>query len=170
MRAQLVDPADGFSVAEGASRMSEVRGYHSVALLLPDGRVLVGGGAEVETVGGEEKATFRYYRPWYMEERRPSIVVAPPVVPYATPFTVVAAGRDVEEVVLIALGTMTHSFDSNQRSVQLAVSGRTPLAPGLVSLDVTGPADGRVAPPGDYMLFVVTGDRVPSEAAIVRVL
>ena len=47
----------------------------------------------------------------------------------------------------MSLGSMTHSFDSNQRSVQLAL---TP-------------------PPGYYMLFLLDASRTPSVAAIVRV-
>lgn len=167
--AQLIDPANGFAVSEGIADMGDVRGYHAVSLLLPDGRVLVGGGADVMTNPGEEKATFRYYRPWYMDEPRPGIVSAPPVIPMGAPFSVVTAGQRPKEVVLIALGAMTHSVDMNQRYVQLPVQGATPLAPGLTNLAVTGPADGRVAPPGMYMLFVVDAHRVPSEAVIVQV-
>jgi hypothetical protein len=37
------------------------------------------------------------------------------------------------------------------------------------NLQITAPEDGTIAPPGYYMLFVVSAGGVPSEAAIVRV-
>jgi hypothetical protein len=76
----------------------------------------------------------------------------------------IAFTGQVTEAVLIGLGSMTHSFDSNQRYVQLAL---TPGAAGTAT--IAGPPDPETAPPGYYMLFLVDANRTPSVAAIVRV-
>jgi galactose oxidase len=157
--ATYVDPALAFRVTEGVAEMGETRGYHTVSLLLPDGRVLIGGG---RTAGSnspsDEKATFRYYYPGYMFRARPSILWAPTALRYGQPGTIVHTGQ-ASEIVLLALGSMTHSFDSNQRSIQLAFSGTTLLAP----------PNPETAPPGYYMLFVLDANRTPSVARIVKV-
>ena len=57
---------------------------------------------------------------------------------------------------------MTHAFNMNQRYVSLSFS------PGTGNLSVTAPANGTVAPPGYYMLFIIGTNGVPSVAAIVR--
>ncbi len=167
-RAQYVDPASGFAAAIGASDGVEMRGYHNVALLLPDGRVLVGGGRDRVVGTSGEKASFRYYYPWYMFTERPRVVEAPTEVAYGRPFSVVTAGPEATEFVLLALGSVTHSFDQNQRSVQLRVMTSTD-ARGRRTSTVVAPPDGATAPPGHYMLVAVTGGRVPSEATIIRV-
>ena len=62
-RAACVDPANSFAYSLGVLDSGEVRGYHGVALLLPDGRVLVGGGRDISTETSVEKPTFRCYCP-----------------------------------------------------------------------------------------------------------
>ncbi len=57
---------------------------------------------------------------------------------------------------------MTHSFNETQRINVLAHS----QASG--GLNVTAPSSANVAQPGDYMLFVLNGNGVPSVAKIVR--
>ena len=64
-----------------------------------------------------------------------------------------------------APGAMTHHTDGGQRYVRLGIAG---AAAG--SITVNTPADGRVAPPGFYMLFVVNTAGVPSVARWVRLV
>lgn len=161
--AQLVDTANGFEIANGSTAMGEARGYHNIALLLPDGRVLVGGGREAGPDSeANEKATIRYYHPPYMARSRPVLTSAPAQLSYGTGFFV-THDRPVTEAVLIALGSMTHSIDMNQRSVQLPLFPANPTASILVA-----PPDAKIAPPGHYMLFLLDGSRTPSEARIVQ--
>ena len=58
---------------------------------------------------------------------------------------------------------MTHHTDAGQRYVRLGIAG---TAAG--SITVNTPADGRVAAPGFYMLFVVNTAGVPSVARWVQ--
>ncbi len=63
---------------------------------------------------------------------------------------------------LIRTGAVTHFFDQNTRSVPVAFQQTTG------GLTVTAPANGNLAPPGYYMLFLVNGNGVPSIAPFVQ--
>lgn len=75
---------------------------------------------------------------------------------------------------LIRLASMTHSTDTDQRSVGLVFT-QSPIINGH-TWSVTAPADADIAPPGYYMLFVLRDKShsssgttmIPSEAKIVR--
>lgn len=64
----------------------------------------------------------------------------------------------------MGLRSMTHSFDANQRHVQLKIISDT--GSDLVN---EGPATSSWTPAGYYMLFLLTADRVPSVAKILQV-
>jgi len=66
-------------------------------------------------------------------------------------------------VVLIRLGAVTHFFDQNTRYVPLSFTQATG------GLTVTAPVDGRLAPPGYYMLFLVNSNGLLSVAPILQV-
>jgi len=65
-------------------------------------------------------------------------------------------------VVLVRPGSPTHAFDQDQRLVRLSYNA------GSGVLNVTAPPTGNIAPPGYYMLFVVSSAGVPSTASFVR--
>ncbi len=166
MHCEYIDPAAGFSVSQGSSIMSTTRGYHTTALLLPDGRILVAGGRLGGTMGSKnEQPTLEYLYPPYMDQPRPTLSSAPGEIFHGQGFNVEWQGATTPEFVLMSLGSMTHSFDSSQRYVQLAVSS---LDSAAGSATVTAPPNGRTAPPGHYMLFVVNEQRVPSVAKIIH--
>ena len=136
----------------------DYRGYHSTTLLLPDGRVLTG--------GGRNRRTAEIFSPPYLKQDgpRPVIQTAPALLTPGTSFVVQTPdAAQVSKVTLLALGSVTHAFDQNQRFLKLAF---TPTSEGL---SVTAPADNLAAPPGYYMLFLVDGRGVPSVARMVRV-
>ncbi|HVN50523.1 MAG TPA: galactose oxidase early set domain-containing protein, partial [Acidimicrobiales bacterium] len=167
-QAEYVDPARHFSPSLGATSEGQVRGYHSIALLLPDGRVLVGGGRDQDTTSSLEKPTYQYYYPDYMTKPRPAITSAPSALAYGSLFGVTSTGPTPAAVVLVALGSQTHSFDEDQRYVQLPV-GRVTTSSGTSTVIAGSPTNAHVAPPGYYMLFVLDANRVPSVATIVHV-
>jgi hypothetical protein len=169
LRAQYVDPRNGFALTNGTSSMTQIRGYHTISLLLPDGRVLVGGGRDARTDTSVEKPNFQYYSPDYMNKVRPAIVGASTQIAYKQTFPIVTAGAAPKEAVLVGLGSMTHSFDANQRVVQLPVGNVLPGSNGTSVMIAGGPSDAWSAPPGYYMLFVLDANRVPSTAQIVHV-
>lgn len=134
---------------------TKYRGYHSFALLLPDGRVLSG--------GGDGNPNAEVYSPGYLfKGPRPVITSAPSVVGYGGRFSVGTADQ-ISSVTLLRLSSVTHSFNMEQRINSL---GFTPTGDGL---SVSGPRSPELTPPGYYMLFILNGAGVPSVGTIVRV-
>ena len=180
-RAEMFDPETETWVPLAAA--GRERTYHNTAALLPDGRVLVGGHAPITTMYGAPRTvpggfspndrhdpTFELYSPPYLwRGPRPVIKSAPAYVRHGGTLTIGAdlAGGVLEKVVLVRNTSLTHLIDGDQRSVELRIlktSGR--------AITVAAPPGGEVAPPGPYMLFVVTrGDDglVPSTARQVFV-
>jgi hypothetical protein len=170
--AERWNPATGqWTVLASASR---IRQYHSTAALLPDGRVMTGGGGicGVCMTRGYLEKNIEYFTPPYLYKNdgsgelatRPVITTAPATIDIHTNFPVTsddAAG--ISKVALIGLGDVTHGVDQGQRYIPLnfTTSGTT--------LTVTGPPTGGVAPPGYYMLFVIDSAGVPSVAKMVQV-
>ena len=142
--------------------MQVPRLYHSTALLLSDGRVVVAGSGD--SYGGPNQTTAEFYAPPYLfRGPQPTIASAPAVLSYGVPFAVgLADASTVEAVALLRPAAVTHQFDEDQRYLSLAFqqSGST--------LSVDAPESATLAPPGYYMLFVRNTAGVPSVAHWVR--
>jgi hypothetical protein len=152
--AERWDPAQN-SFTELASE-TRYRGYHSIALLLPDGRVL--------SSGGDNEPNAEVFSPPYLfKGARPGVTSSPSSITYGESFFVdTADATSITAVTLVRLSAVTHAFNMNQRFLRLAFSP----APGR--LTVTAPSVAEIAPPGHYMLFVLNAAGVPSIARIVR--
>jgi galactose oxidase len=86
-------------------------------------------------------------------------------VAYSQGFSVqLSAPTTVSKVTWISLGSVTHSYNENQRAMRLTFTGS-----GTAAISVTAPARAALAPPGYYLLFIVDGRGVPSVAKIVRI-
>ena len=78
---------------------------------------------------------------------------------YGQSFTVTTpVASSIRKVTLIRLASTTHAFDMGQRlntlAFQVGADGQ--------SLVITAPAEGKIAPPGPYRLFIVNDQGVPS--------
>ena len=163
--AQLYDP-DG-NTFRSASSMEFPRLYHSNTLLLPDATVAAVGSNPLRKF---YQAEVEIYSPPYLfnaggsPAKRPTIArVAPAVIGYGARFRVrTPDAASITSVVLARAGAVTHSIDMEQRLVGLSFTA----GPGLLS--VTAPANGNLAPPGYYLLFILNSAGVPSVAQFVQ--
>ncbi|MFJ7203990.1 galactose oxidase-like domain-containing protein [Streptomyces sp. NPDC098789] len=143
------------------------RGYHSNALVLPDGRVMVTGD-ELQQIANDPDVrdgmdgSIELYEPAYLHRgARPALDRVPAGnLGYDTEFPVgTGTPGEVRRAVLLAPTTVTHSVNTSQRHLELRIGEvrgdtirlRTP----------PGAAD---APPGHYMLFLLNARGVPSTA------
>jgi hypothetical protein len=103
--------------------MSKPRLYHSVALLLPDARVLVGGGGRFFGYSDptDQFNVEMFSPPYIFKGPRPVITSAPATASFGTTITVQTPdAASIAAVSLIKLGSVTHAFNADQRFLPLA--------------------------------------------------
>ena len=149
----------------------EDRGYHSTAVLLPDGRVFSGGdNAHPYEPDGSRSLTDNgeiYSPPYLFKGTRPVIKKAPRKIGWNERMKIVTEGRSAAtSAVLIAPAATTHGNDMNQRMVELEEAEEGGMAARAWTL--VSPPNAGVAPPGYYMLFVLNQKGVPSVAKWVK--
>jgi hypothetical protein len=162
--AELYDPAN--NSWGSACTMTVPRLYHATALLQPDGRVLTAGTDSQwnpDPFHHSELRVERYSPPYLFRGPRPVIQQSPSELAWNDTATISVFGAPVTTACLIRCGSTTHSFNSDQRYVGLTITSQQ-----TGSITVRTPPDGFVAPPGYYMLFVLTAAGVPSVAPIVQ--
>jgi hypothetical protein len=159
---EIWDPATGTWTADAS--MSAARNYHSTAVLMPDGTVLVAGGGHEDSLGGPGQYSAQVYSPSYLfNGARPTITSAPASSTYGANLTISTPdAASISAVNLVSLGSDTHQADMSQHFVPLSFTA------GSGSLTVQAPASTALAPPGYYMMFIVNNLGVPSVAAIVQ--
>jgi galactose oxidase-like protein len=176
--AEMYDPATDTWTPIGSGARD--RTYHNSAILLPDGRVLIGGHSPIPAfihkhmdlpapfANNHKDPSFELYSPPYLfRGARPQISYAPSGIGYGSHFDVDMGATDtVESVTLIRVPAQTHTMQTDSRAVQLAFTQAGS------ALTVTAPPDGITAPPGPYYLFVNKKSAkgpIPSVAAITTV-
>ena len=169
--AEMYDPvANTWSYAGTASIP---RMYHSVGILLPDGRVFVGGSNPHDTLDPNEHQVEErieiYSPPYLFKGERADIPTHPEEIQYGGTFNIrmstAAFGRQATKVVLMRPGSTTHTRNFDQRLVELTMT-KDPL--NARRLILTAPPNGNIAPPGYYLLFVLNAQGVPSRGHILK--
>ena len=184
LQTELINPDAGTVTAGPSLPDNHGRTYHNSAVLLPDGRVLIGGHAPIATgyafqddtahntlgfSAAESDSTFQIYSPPYLSDGpRPYISDADRRTTNGGRLEVESPqARRVTKVVLVRNPSMTHLTDGDQRTVEVPIVSRNDD-----ELTVKVP-DASVLPPGPYMLFVETtsksGHLVPSVSRQVMV-
>ncbi len=149
-------------------KIDKARLYHSTALLLPDGRVLVAGSTGHDWPPSEIEMDIEVLSPPYLsdEPSRPVIDQVPSHVSYNDTFTIRSPdAQDVESVVLIRPTSTTHTNNMDQRYVGLSILERSQDL-----LKVKAPEDATYAPPSFYMLFLVNSRKIPSIAKFIQII
>lgn len=163
LESEIYDPASN-TFRRGATAIVP-RLYHSVALLLPDARVITAGSNPNRR--DDELRLELYHPPYLFRGPRPFIESAPDQVSYGDRIQVETPNaQDIRWVQLVKPLAVTHSCDTEQRLVDLPVVRGSRRQ---CRLDVRVPREPGLLPPGWYMLFLTDNDGVPSHAHWVRV-
>lgn len=138
------------------------RMYHSVSMLMPDGRVLSAGGGRLAP--SPDQLNMQWYSPGYLfKGPRPTITSLPGQATIGSTMELVTPqAADIAKVSLVSLGSVTHTADWNQRFVDL------PFTRDGNTLTVDTPANANIAPANYYMVFAVDSNGVPSMAKIIQ--
>jgi hypothetical protein len=147
--------------------MHTPRSYHSMAILLPSAEVLIGGKDFLFNLPPYDHPEHRlevFSPPYLFRGERPVLGAVPAHIGYGETFSVGANPvNTIGSAVLMRPGSVTHSFNMEQRLVGLTLVGV-----GGGQLTLQAPPHANVAPPGYYMLFVLNTAGVPSTAKFVQ--
>jgi hypothetical protein len=159
------DPLNHGTIAVSPD-MDRSRMYHSTVIVQPDASLLLGGGQFKENGADGSEYNGQVYYPPYFSEIRPVITGTDPLtMSYGSLFTVYTNDTTgIAKVTMLRLSATTHDADMNARFINLTEHSRTSN-----SVTVKTPVHPAIAPPGDYMLFLVTDGGVPSMARYVRI-
>lgn len=161
---QIFDPeSDTFSTMD---EMEFDRGYHTITVLLPSGKVMVSGG-----INGPNQTYIEIFEPPYFfkEGSRPKIIKEslPRRVRHGDSFEFdieMLQEDEIEKVVLVRPMSYTHHTDTEQRVLQLKFS----QSGNLISATMPGGEPPYPqAPRGYYMLFILNHRDVPSKAEFI---
>ncbi len=138
--------------------IAAARNYHSTAMLMANGKVLIAGGGHPNGLGDPGEFSAQTYSPPYLfDGPQPTITAAPAASTYNTSITVTTPeAASIGSVNLVSLGDDTHQSDMAQHFVPLSFTVNSG------SLTVQTPANSALAPYGNYMLFIVNKKGVPS--------
>ncbi|KAL5052638.1 hypothetical protein RYX36_033320 [Vicia faba] len=148
------------------------RMYHSVSVVLPNGKIWVGGSNTHDTYKDKDKypteTRIEAFSPPYLDEAfaryRPQIneVASQKALRYGdlfeTQFSVedgFGLTRNDIKVTMYAPPFTTHGFSMGQRLVVLKIDEFIELEQGNFRVKTAAPTSGAIAPPGYYLLFVV---------------
>ncbi|KAI8821155.1 uncharacterized protein EV422DRAFT_56098 [Fimicolochytrium jonesii] len=150
------------------------RHYHNTALLREDGTVLTGGGDAQngdDFVNGrpDEMGIDVYYPPYKYIANPPQLVLPfkTPAVTYGQQIVVQftsAVAPTIQQVSIIRYASMTHTVNNDQRHIELQI-----LKYAADKVLVQLPANGNIAPPGNWMLFAMDNrGAVVAQAATIN--
>src|ERR1700737_4041798 len=136
LKAEIYDPATNSFSSAGSNTFPRL--YHNVQLLLPDGTVALTGGNPAQ---GVFENHVEIYQPSYLFNADGSLATRPTIganapgsITYGGSFNVPNPdASSIAFLVLMKTGSVTHSFDMDQRYVGLS------FAAGSGSLTITGP-------------------------------
>ncbi|MDB6072175.1 MAG: hypothetical protein JWL81_3346, partial [Verrucomicrobiales bacterium] len=166
LNAEIWNPRTG--LWRTAAGMTVPRNYHSVALLLTDGRVMSGGSGLAGNAAVDHANIELYTPPAHFTASgaaaaRPTLTASPSLIGHISRFTVQGTAG-LQRFSMIRMASVTHGLTTDQRYFSPAFCE---VSPGTYELS---PHNNRnVMLPGFWMLFGVNADGVPTTARIVQV-
>jgi galactose oxidase len=148
------------------------RTYHSFAILLPDARILAGGGGLSGDCNGCNHFDAQIFTPPYLLRRvgtlgqRPNITGLSRSSVKPGDSLTVTADTGIRGASLIRYGSTTHGVNTDQRRIGLSIQAHERNSN---QITVTIPSEPGVAIPGYWMLFILDRFSVPSVAAYLKV-
>jgi hypothetical protein len=139
--------------------------YHSEAILLDDGRVLVSGSDPEDDTHEQEYRVEVFIPPYLMsvsDSSRPVVNFPNKDWSYGQEITFTST-QPVAKLSLLGAGSSTHGNSMGQRTIFPAYS-----CSGTVCT-VTAPPNAHVCPPGWFQVFALNSNGVPSMAIWVRI-
>ena len=163
---ELWNPATGMFTVMAPEAIP--RTYHSVATLLPDGRVFSGGGGLCATCTTNHPDGQIYSPPYLFNPDgtariRPAITSAPTNAVTGSPITV-TTNSATPTFALVRMPAVTHGVNNDQRRIPL-----TPTTVNGTTYTLQLPSDNGVLLPGNYMLFALDANGTPSAAKIMNI-
>jgi hypothetical protein len=138
------------------------RMYHSVALLLHDGRVWTAGTTPNQFT---KEPRVEIFNPWYTSETRPTISSAPTGGAYGNTITIPTPNAaSITKVSLVRVSSTTHHYNTDQRLIWLQIVSKTSS-----SVTVSAPINNTLAPPGYYLVHVLNSAGVPSVGTFIKI-
>jgi len=154
--AEMYDPATNTFSSAGYQLVSRL--YHSIAMLLPDGRVITAGSNPARD--DDELRLELYHPPYLFRGPRPFIQAVPHEWTYGGEVAIhTPQALDIKWAHIIRPMAVTHSDDTSQRLVDLHIHERDSC-----HLHVVVPKNPNLAPPGWYLLFLCDKAGIPSVA------
>jgi galactose oxidase len=163
---ELWDPATGNFTVMAPETIP--RTYHSVAILLPDGRVFSGGGGLCNNCTTNHPDGQIYSPPYLFNPDgtpriRPVITAAPASTTTGSAITV-TTNSATPRFALVRTSAGTHGVNNDQRRVPL-----TPTTANGTTYTLQLPGDKGVLLPGNYMLFALDANGTPGVARIMNI-
>ncbi|MCH8806774.1 MAG: DUF1929 domain-containing protein [Planctomycetes bacterium] len=138
------------------AELPSVRHYHSVAILLPSGQVMM---------AGWNNTKIEIFSPPYMFSARPTISSAPSLVHHGRDFVISSPEAEtITKVVLVRPMAVTHQTDSEQKVIEMANRHDHANPSQIMVTAPNGLHPHSHAQKGYYMMFAVNAQGVPSTA------
>jgi hypothetical protein len=145
------------------ARLNYRKQYHSVAVLLPSGKVAATGGSNF---GGGASVIEIFSPPYLFKGPRPQITSVPAQANFGTQVAIESPNADdIKKVVLVRPMAVTHQTDTEQRVIELAFTRKGYT----IKAKAPNPHVPHHSPRGYYMLFILNGKGVPSEGRFIRI-
>lgn len=161
---EMYDPVADSFVQQQANTI--IRVYHSISLLLPDGRVFNAGGG---LCGDCTTNHFdgQIFTPQYLLTRTGQLAARPAInsVSLSGRRLTINTNSAITSAALMRYGSATHTVNTDQRRIPLKLT-----TTGTNRYTADAPSDPGILLPGYYMLFVLNSQGVPSVAKTVNFL